>query len=41
MRIHVYQKGRIEATLASDEVVAEAKSVLADADRYNSILNPN
>jgi len=38
---YYYQKGRIEATLASDEVVGEAKSVLADANRYNEILNPN
>lgn len=38
---YYYQKGRIEATLASDEVVGEAKEVLADANRYNKILNPN
>jgi carboxyl-terminal processing protease len=38
---YYYQKGRIEATLASDEVVGEAKEVLADANRYNKILKPN
>jgi len=38
---YYYQKGRIEATLASDEVVGEAKEVLADANRYKKILNPN
>jgi len=38
---YYYQKGRIEATLASDEVVEEAKAVLADANRYDKILKPN
>lgn len=38
---YFYQRGRIEATLASDDAVLEAKSLLAETDRYNEILNPN
>lgn len=38
-RFH-FQRGRIEATLASDENVTEAKTVLKDSLRYKGILEP-
>lgn len=35
-----FQRGRIEATLASDEAVTEAKAVLKDSTKYKGILQP-
>lgn len=37
---YFFQRGRIEATLAADEVIKEAKSVLNDRSKYTGILQP-
>lgn len=37
---YFYQRGRIEATLAADEVIKEAKAVLNDGSKYERILRP-
>lgn len=37
---YYYQKGRVENTLSSDRVIAEAKNVLADTGQYNQLLRP-
>jgi len=38
-RFH-FQRGRIEATLASDDAVTEAKVILKNSSRYKGILQP-
>lgn len=37
---YYFQKGRVEASLASDEAILEAKKVLLDGSSYKRILSP-
>ncbi len=38
---YYFQKGRIQGSLASDEMIEEALEVLSDSKKYNDILDPS